>query len=491
MIPVLLALLTPSADAVRPTEGGLFSFERSDEVVSWDTPSGLVRVHYSIAGPSVTLLTDADETGVPDYVEMVGSAVEDAWLVYEQAGFREPLREADLGLGNLGGSDAFDVYLVDFGGNSDGNFSTDACDDHTCAGFFVMENDFKGYGYPSLAVAVDVLASHELFHGVQYAYSDRLSIWVSEGTATWAERLYDPDSRDFRNQVESYLADCGRSLDKMPTGPVPRFAYGTGLWFDFLSLRHDDDTIVELLEELEPISDEVPDGVEVLGRVMAARDDTWSDAWTTFARYNLAAGTRSGSMESYPYAADLFPGVPMEDTGSSIVDDSHRFFPLAATYWRIQHPGGPMELAVEEGAEAVRFSVHAKNEDDNAEEALVDLTGPGGVIGEDLAAGVYWLVGTYPEPADSSAKVGLCIGGELAMATCPFLDEEPDTDPDWNDDDLHGGCGCSAAPLSGTGPLLLGIVALFAGRRRTRRGGLERSAQPPCQAGVDGAHIPR
>ena len=55
-----------SAQAERPTEGGLFSFDATDEVVYYE--DGMVRVHYSVSGNNQTLLDDADGSGVPDFV---------------------------------------------------------------------------------------------------------------------------------------------------------------------------------------------------------------------------------------------------------------------------------------------------------------------------------------------------------------------------------------------------------------------------------------
>jgi hypothetical protein len=46
---------------------------------------------------------------------------------------------------------------------------------------------------------VDTVGSHALFHAVQNAYAS-LPVWMSEGTAVWAEKQYDPRSQDFINQ---------------------------------------------------------------------------------------------------------------------------------------------------------------------------------------------------------------------------------------------------------------------------------------------------
>jgi hypothetical protein len=53
--------------------------------------------------------------------------------------------------GTLGGDDRLDLYLRDLNG-ADGSFAADTCTQtpFTCAGHVTIENDFVGYGYPSI-----------------------------------------------------------------------------------------------------------------------------------------------------------------------------------------------------------------------------------------------------------------------------------------------------------------------------------------------------
>jgi hypothetical protein len=154
-------MVTSTSEAMaRPDDGdGLFVYDDSDELVAWDVPDARVRMHYSIGGPNRTILDDEDEDGVPDFVALVGEEVAQVMEFFEAEGFRVPLHESDVGLGPLGGSDAIDVYLVDFGGSADGQFAVDGCVRDTCSGHLLIENDFAGYGYRSLGVAARVLAS--------------------------------------------------------------------------------------------------------------------------------------------------------------------------------------------------------------------------------------------------------------------------------------------------------------------------------------------
>ena len=119
-------------------------------------------------------------------------------------------------------------------------------------------------------------------------------------------------------------------------------------------------------------------------------------------------------MESYPYADSLFGLVP-EGEGTLIRDD-HRFYPLASTYYRIDHGGGALQFVVFDETEGVRMSLHpvANGLADGPVESAIDrwsVTGPMERRWE-LPAGGYWLIGSYPAAAEQSEKFEFCIGPE-------------------------------------------------------------------------------
>lgn len=487
----LLLLLAPAAPAVecltpfllpppgRPTEGsGLYAFDPSDVVETFDTPSGDVRVHYSVSGPNVARLDDEDFDGFPDFAETVGIRTEQAFQAFQAFGFRRPLSEADLDLGDLGGSPAFDVYLVDFAGVGDGMFAADACtrEPNHCAGYFVMENDFEGYGYPDLDSAIVTLTSHELFHAVQQAYESESPIWFTEGTAVWAERLFDAENEDFLHYADAYLDDTGRSLDQPPPGPVPTFAYATCLWWRYLTIRYGIGINVAIQEGVE--WDGAPkDTLAVLEATLQASGGMLAQEWATFASWNLATRGRSGTAESYDFASQIGP-VEITEQGWPIEDDN-RFYPLAASYFRIDHPGGDLWFAQEDDATGVSFALHpvaGGAPDGPVEDALVTWIGSLGptrrLLASDLPAGGYVLVGAYGVIAESSRKVHLCLGDEDSVLAClPGLDTaEPDTGDTSGDtaEDGEDGCGCSsrAGRRSGGAIALLALVLATLRRRR-------------------------
>jgi MYXO-CTERM domain-containing protein len=484
MMFVLLALLAPQADAIeclthqvamhkalfnpmptRPTEGGMFSFEDEDVVESLDSADGAVRVHYSVEGPSVTILDDDDQDGLPDFPVMVAETTAEVFAFFESIGFRRPIGEDEMGLGELGGSYAFDVYLVDFAGQGDGAFSTDSCDSepNVCSGFFSMENDFSGYGYSNLEQAVNTLTSHELFHAVQHAYEYDSPIWYTEGTAVLAERLFDPDNEDFLRYADAYLDDVERSLDNPPTGPVPTFAYATALWWDFMAARLGDDAIVELQQALE-WDGESKDTLTEMEAIIEAHGSDLATEWFTFAHWNLATKFRAGAMESHEYAAEIGPIGEIAGTGATL-EDENRFYPLATSYYQLDHPGGELWFSHDDDATGVLFSLHPVTDGGEAgpvEPALVSWapTEPDWFhVAESLDPGIYWLVGSQARIADSSQKFLFCLGDAAQAEVClAEPDGETATPDDTGDGEKPGDCGCAGAPA---GPAALGLLGLF------------------------------
>ncbi len=513
------ALLAPGVCAAgRPDTGGaLHNFAPTDELAFADSPSGRVRVHYSAAGPNETDLTDVDGDTVPDLPQEVGRTADAVLDAFAAAGFRAPLNESAVGLGPLGGSDAFDFYLVDFGGGADGLFAPDGCRQGLCAGHMLIDNDFAEYNYGSIPAAVRVLASHEMFHAVQAAYADEWDVWLSEGTAVWAEDLFQPGVRDFLDFADAYLADAERPVDRPPVGPVPAFAYGTALFFKYLSLRFGD----ALLPELLTAAATTPP-LDALDALLGDRETSLSAVFDAFSMENINTGARTNDAALYPFAPRL-QGLAAEARAASFAED-YRFYPLAATYWTVVHAGGPLFFGTAEDATGLSMSLHALT-DRGVLAETVDAWAP--VAGEvrafgALPAGRYWFRGAYPQQAENSRKILWCLGGAEALEACglsttgpvadagasdaapgaedavvadatPGADAAPDavgavTDagvtaadggdeaPGAADSGGGGGCGLTAPVHGGTaGPALFGLALAVVGLRR-RRG--SRRARP-------------
>ncbi|MBL93534.1 MAG: hypothetical protein CMH56_17170 [Myxococcales bacterium] len=474
-----ILLFCPTSQA-RPTEGGLFGFSDSDTVVFYDTDEGNVRVHYSESGPNVTVLDDNDQDGVPDFVQNLGDIAEMVLETFHQElGFFMPIADDTLYIEN-GGSSAFDFYLVDFDGAGDGHFGMDGCfqDSPACIGHMVIENDFAGYGYSSLYTALEVVVSHELFHAVQAAYRGDLPIWVSEGTAVWAEKQYDPDSYDFLAWASNYLEETSRSLNHPPTGPVPPFAYSTSLFWDFLSTRHGSVLIQDYFESsvvFEELSDD--DWLSLLDDELQTKDDSLADAFFTFAQWNLGTGDRAGEMNNYAYAQSL-NGLVIENYGDTI-DDSIRLFPMATQYFRLNHSGGPIAVLLEEELADLAISLHPVSGGAldgpvlGATATMPSVAGNAVVTFNDEAdfdAGGYFLALVRTHYEGESSRIRFCAGSPTNVSLCQLEEETPqepiEAAAPSTDEDAATPFGCHA-----TRPDLtwLGFGLLLLGRRQKKR----------------------
>ncbi len=477
----MIALLLSLGALARPTDGGTYAFDETDVIATYDGPLGVVRVTYSESGNNAVREGDDDADGVPDFVEEVAESAEDVLSVFEAAGFRAPVTEEEMGLdpAEYGGSSAFDFYLVDFDGVGDGQFSTDRCSDGVCSGYMVMENDFRGYGYSSISQAIRVLTSHELFHAVQYAYNRNIPNWMSEGTAVWAEHLYDPENEDFLWYCDAYLVEVARELDSPPAGAGSAYIYSTALFWTYLVEQYGVEVgAVGLMEAMVDRSDE--EGVDAVEDVILAGGETLELAWARFARWNLATGDRAGLMDSYPFAAEL-DGIEAEAEGEAISDDN-RFYPLAATYYRLDHAGGPLWFGSLDDPAGLEFSLHAVEggeSDGPVEEAALTWNPEGEGLVElgELSAGGWWLVGTFPTYAENSTKVQFCLGSEDAMSDCLPTDtgETGDTGDSGVDEETGEakpeGCACGSGGRASWG-WALALVGLVVRRRMDRGGGL-------------------
>lgn len=435
------------------TEAG---FQAADVVEFADTADGGLRVHYAVDGPSQTRMDDVDADGVPDFASLVLDTAELSLDLFASLGLRPVTPETDVG-DALGGSPATDIYLVPFFVSADGAWQSETCDPTRCAGFLQVDHRFDHYAVP--AAGVETVVPHELFHGVQRAYAPDFPIWFSEGTATWSQRQFDPDSGDFMGFSSRYLEDVGRPIDRPPGGPVPAFAYGTALFFDHLTLRHDPELMADLLPAVGEalIADPGADLLAVIDGLLRARGDSLPEAFLDFARYNLATGPRAGGVPSYPYAARLAP--PTSEERGSFLDVSPRYFDHAMNYLRLDHPGGPAAIWWEGDAPDLHLELYP-TDGSVIQPSIWTGTPSSDVIAlGDLPAGSYWLLGTVPVRIPESIRMRVCLGEAFRVEACA-AESEPDPP-----DEVPEGCGCASGP-SAPGLAVLPLLALAIRRRR-------------------------
>ncbi len=340
----LLRPNTPGATELPPR------YAASDTVQSFASAGGGFRVHFTRTGSHAVPSLDADSNGTPDYVELVAATYDEVLASYRTLGFRTPPTDEAVPVDH-GGDGRFDVYLVDYGGSSDGSYRRETCATAAgCTGYMLQENDFVGYRYPSTRYAVRLLASHEFFHAVQAAYNGRLGSQgavLSEGTAVWASERFDASLGDVEGFASAYLERVDRPLGTDPVGAAASYSYGTGVFFEYLSTRFGNVVVRKLWEELSTVTDETTSWLAVLDTILT-RDHTasFSGVFEDFIAQCAVLGRRSTDP-----MLSRFPTLTPEVFEGRYSDDSVRFFPAGARFIELRfESGAPVEARATNGA---------------------------------------------------------------------------------------------------------------------------------------------
>jgi hypothetical protein len=427
-------------------------------------------VHYTRAGTHAVPSADADSDGVPDHVQRLADIYEDALGAYSLLGFLAPV--SDDGLVDNGGDGRFDVYLVDFGRSADGAYRAERCEGAICSGYMVQENDFVGYGYPSVDVANRTVASHELFHAVQAAYDSDQGAVFSEATAVWASERYDPTLRDLEGYAHGYLEEAATPLDAGGGGPVDSFTYGAGIFFEYLSERFDDDVTLELWEAVKDDVEASAFWFDAIDGVLASRNSSFADAFTEFSTWTLFTGRRADPERSFATGAQMVLREPVSKT-LPIDEASFVVFTASSRLLTASTRERDTLRVVLAGADSARDGarVFVLPLGDAGPLDLVDATAGDDIDVADAFEVLVLVVNARQE--GSSIRPRLCVGTPDEVTACAAPAEgEGEGEGEGEDDPRLGGGGCAQTSSSSSSMSVVVLAALVAlrpsGRRRRR-----------------------
>jgi hypothetical protein len=295
-----------------------------------------------------------------------------------------------------------------------------------------------------------------------------------------------------------YLSSPDRSLDSPPTGPVPIFAYGSAIFFQFLSEKYGPDIIRKLWEHCEhghgdpalPADVAAPYWMRQLDQLLQhSYGSSFAEAFRTFATWNLYngqavdAGTGYVSSAAYPKPAMTTVAAPYAPTNALRVY-------YASTQYFLVHSDGRAQMSAVLGGETTGLSLvlatRRGGKIDHVAVAL-DLAGAAPVDTSNSADLIVAVVNGAHEGSNGALSVRptLCIGspGELASCGGASATDGGTTDgglppvPMTLEPAAPKGCGCGSTG----GDLALAALALRAmlalGRWRSR-GPSRTSASP-------------
>lgn len=437
-------------ESARPTEaqGSQGVSYGQAEVDFFDAASGRARVHFAVSGPHAPPSSSTLQSGLPDAVIIAGQAADDALDTFERLGYAAPLSDGGSPCANHGDSDAIDIYLINFAA-ADGQALPDHCQPGLpkhCAGFILVENDFRRGGYADAAEGLRTVVPHELFHLVQDAYDADVERWWAEGSAQWAAKQVYLELRDLERFLPDYFEAPWRPLNVPPNGVITNFLYATAIWPVFLSERFDTDVVRAVYEGFAEGDASV---LRTTDDVLQARGSSLGQEFLNFAAYNAATGERAPDHGGYANAAE-YPLVSLTALGGTqgeLVSDVGSG--LGAFYYSFELPA-PTALTLE--ADPARMAA-----------LLVPVTD-----------GELRLSEARPLPTTFEGQGVLVVAGQsLARTDAPFTlrARASEATPAGADAAPEAsGCSLTAAPglrRSFGGIFALVVVSLL-GRRRAR-----------------------
>ena len=191
-----------------------------------DTPH--FRVHYATSGTDMI-------SGWPDttYRDAVMDACETSWTLFHTTnGWPAPPSDGASG----GGTGLIDCYVDDLGTGAygvtypEGIVAGGHPYDYTA--YFVIDNDYVGFGYADNKLPMRVTVAHEYHHVVQMGLNAQSAGgWFMENTSTFMEdEVYDSINDNY-NYLSLMLANPWKTLKTANGG----FEYGAFIWPTYLS----------------------------------------------------------------------------------------------------------------------------------------------------------------------------------------------------------------------------------------------------------------
>lgn len=323
---LLLAFSLPQPVAAHPDTQGLDTSSRPTLLDGETYGTEHFLLHYTTAedSPNAVDATDADQSGVPDYIELVGDTLEESYDVeINQLGWAVPPSD-----GVLGGDERIDVYFQNIlilgiagyvsnaGGLVRDNPNTSEIERSAAFSFMALDNDYIEAADPELELLytptelMQATVAHELHHVIQMGY-DSLDIhsWLYEASATWMEdQVYDDV-----NDGLYYLDEVFFSPDTCLVSANSTIGYGLRWYGSWLFLRHlSEEFGPQIVEDIWAQSRQL-NGFEAIDVALESFGTTLEQESLTYATRNLLQAYEEG---------DLYPPVLFE--GEARVGETFR-----------------------------------------------------------------------------------------------------------------------------------------------------------------------
>ncbi|MDG2265964.1 MAG: T9SS type A sorting domain-containing protein [Candidatus Marinimicrobia bacterium] len=232
-------------------------FDFSRQIVSSYRPQsldnyvdeGIFRFHYTLTGSDAVSPLDADNNGIPDYVDLIVTTFANIGMIdFTDMEFVRPPGDGWYTQIDDGGSDHYDVYIFnletgyygyvqaeDYAQNNspitrgDNEFSEGAEEERAMVTFMALRNNYNDFSGIESEI-IEVTSAHEFFHAVQYGYDGWEAGWLLEATAVWMEEHHYDNINDCYQFLQEFFNEPYLAINY----DVNR-GYGAYIYFAYLT----------------------------------------------------------------------------------------------------------------------------------------------------------------------------------------------------------------------------------------------------------------
>ena len=245
--------LSPDKQAQLQSRG----FDFSRQIVSTFRPQnldfyiddGIFRFHYTLTGVDAVSPLDADNNGIPDYVDLIVTTFSEIGNIdFTEMEFVRPPGDGWYTQIDDGGSEHYDVYIFnletgyygyvqaeDYAQNNspisrgDNEYSTEAEEERAMVTFMALRNNYNDFSGIESEI-IEVTSAHEFFHAVQYGYDGWEAGWLLESTAVWMEEHHYDSINDCYQFLQEFFDEPYLAINY----DVNR-GYGAYIYFSYLT----------------------------------------------------------------------------------------------------------------------------------------------------------------------------------------------------------------------------------------------------------------
>lgn len=314
-----------------PEQQRLFKslFQRPELPESYVSSSGAFKIHYTRSGIDAVPAADADQNGVPDFVEETAAAYELSFEVQvNELGYDAPPDDD--------GTDGpeYDVYIQDLGpsfyGYTQGEAGVPETPQRDLRSYIVIDNDFEDGHFTPGIDGSRVTAAHEYFHAVQFGYrtfNNSDEPFYYEMCSVWMEDVLYDDINDYYQYLPSYFRKTNVPFNKFDLSR----SFGQAVWNHFIVKKYDRADMIRTSWELMRAETSAMAAIqESLSRI----GGTFSNDFVEFGFWNYFTGSRADSIrfykESAAYSEVLIDDAFLFTADTTVIDSSlsltHKYY---------------------------------------------------------------------------------------------------------------------------------------------------------------------